>query len=158
MAKGGLRRGNKADSNHLFTPKWRLGKTTAIRIPEIFKDSFLEIAKYLDLKPKSEVENINFIEVIKENSNLKDEINNLKNRNQDLQYKFDILFKLIEKQTNINSENFSVDKYQIALECFEEFVEKQGLDFDDLSKSRKATKKHQLWMIREWFENQKSNK
>lgn len=48
MPRGGLRPNTKVESNHLFKPKWNNKKTTAIRIPEVFKDVLLGIARHLD--------------------------------------------------------------------------------------------------------------
>ena len=153
MTRGGLRPNNKSDSNHLFKPKWRLGKTTAIRIPDIFKNSFLEVARYLDLKPKSEIKDINFVEVLEENNKLKIEICNLQNELRKFQQKLEIEEKLNQLDINNQVQNIEQNKYQIAVECFVEFVENQDLNIEELSKARKGSKKHQLWMIYQWLKS-----
>ena len=64
MSKGGLRKNSEGNYDHLFSGKWSLGKTTTIRIPEILKDKFLDLAKYLDRNKKSEIKNINLVSII----------------------------------------------------------------------------------------------
>lgn len=151
MPRGGLRKDSKGTTNHLFRNKWRLGKTTAIRIPEILKDSLMSVARQLD---KSELLLTNSDEIVKRitdyekvESNIefyRDEVLKLKKENQ----------RLAQQITNQNKQKKSTSRYQIAVECFEEFVENQNLNIEELSKSRKGTKKHQLWMIKNWFESQ----
>lgn len=157
MSRGGLQPDKNGTLNHLFTPKWRLGKTTAIRIPVVLKDKVMEVAKYLDTKLKIEVENINFVEVLEENNKLKIEIYNLRNENQKLQQELNNLPKVTKSQKVSNSKDNQVNKYQIAVECFGEYVENQNLNMEELSKERKGTKKHQLWMINNWFQSQSRN-
>lgn len=70
MNKGGLRKSNKGDYEHLFTGKWKLGKTTTIRIPEILKDKILELARYLDRYKKEEIEDINLVSIFNSNNQL----------------------------------------------------------------------------------------
>lgn len=153
MTKGGFIENNKAYKNHLFKPKWRLGKTIAIRIPEILETKILEVAKYLDSKSKTEVENTNFIELLEENNKLKVEVYNLQNEKQKLQQEIDNLSKTDEVKNNSNSIVSKVDKYQIAVECFGEYVKNYNLTLEELSTSRKGSKKHQLWLINNWFQS-----
>ena len=151
MPRGGLRKDSKGTTNHLFRNKWRLGKTTAIRIPEVLKDFLMSVAKQLD---KSELLLTNSDEIVKRitdyekvESNVefyRNEVLKLKKENQ----------RLSQQTFNQNKQKKSINKYQIAVECFEEFVENQNLNIEELSKSRKGTKKHQLWMIKNWFESQ----
>lgn len=154
MPRGGLRSNTKVESNHLFKPKWNNKKTTAIRIPEIFKDTLLAIARYLD-KPEFLDENI---------SSIQERVINYKTLESNLEFYRTEVFKLqeqnknlsqtIEKQTNQNKQKNQENKYQIAVECFGEFVESQNLNMKELSKARKGTKKHQLWLINNWFQAQ----
>ena len=154
MTRGGLRRDSRGTTDHLFKNKWRLGKTTAIRIPEVLKDLLMSIAKHLD---KSELALTDSDEILKRLTEYKKLQSNADfYRNEFLKLKEKNL-ELSQQISNQSNQNSFENKYQIAVKCFEEFVEKQGLDFDDLSKSRKGTKKHQLWMIREWFESQKTD-
>lgn len=129
MPRGGHRPNTKVESNHLFKPKWNNKKTTAIRIPEVFKDILLSLARYFD-KP----ENTSIV--------------------QSLFNAIQIIENHPTKFTNSNSKQTEEqqNKYQIAVECFEEFVENQNLNMEELSKSRKGTKKHQLWLINNWFQ------
>lgn len=157
MVKGGLTKNNKSHANYLFTPKWRLGKTTAIRIPEVLKDKVMEVARYLDNKLKIEVKNINFVEVLEENNNLKIEVYNLRNENQKLQQQLDNLSEVTKNQNSSNYENNQVNKYQLAVECFREYLESQNQNMEELSKARKGTKKHQLWLINNWFDTHSRN-
>ena len=56
-----------------------------------------------------------------------------------------------------NPRNIKIDKsnrYQIAVECFEEFIESQKLDLSELSKAKKGTKKRQLSDIHQWLTEQ----
>ena len=119
MPKGGFTKNNKSHENYLFKSKWNLGKTTVIRIPEILKDEFLHLAKYLDNKEKEKIQKINLVEELKGNITL-DKSN----------------------------------RYQIAVECFEEFIESQKLDLSELSKAKKGTKKRQLSDIHQWLTEQ----
>lgn len=147
MSKGGiLPRGKDGSIEHLYKGKWRLGKTTTLRIPVVLKDFLLSLARKLD-KSGLQLDSSEFIDRFTKYKKLESNLEVCKQENLKLQEKIQKSNEQIQFQNKQN-------KYQIAVECFEEFVEKQGLDFDDLSKSRKGTKKHQLWMIREWFKNQ----
>jgi hypothetical protein len=70
MSKGGLRKNSEGSYNHLFSSKWKLGKTTTIRIPEILKDKILELARYLDKNQKEEIEEINLVSIFDSNKQL----------------------------------------------------------------------------------------
>ena len=159
MTRGGLRKGNKSESNHLFKPKWNNKKTVAIRIPEAFKDTLLFIARYLDtLQNSSSVQ-----EVIKKNihnlSLYKKEVETSKNTIVKLQQKIDKLSRQVNIQTKQNKQNNNQNNYKIAVQCFDEFIKSQELNIEELSKSRKGTKKHQLYEINQWFiEQSKTNK
>ena len=61
------------------------------------------------------------------------------------------VYQEIFHKSNQNKQKNSQNKYQIAVECFGEFVESQKLNMEDLSKSRKGTKKHQLYEINQWL-------
>lgn len=154
MSRGGLRTDSKGTTNHLFRNKWRLGKTTAIRIPEVLKDFLMTVAKQLD---ESELLLTNSSEIIQRITNYKKVESNLEfYRNEVLKLKKENQ-KLSQQNLNEDKQNNQDNKYQIAMECFEEFVENRELNFEELSKSRKGTKKYQLWEIRNWF-NSKLNK
>lgn len=157
MPRGGLRRDSQGTINHLFTPKWNNKKTTAIRIPEILKDKFLDLARYLDLKPKEEIIQLDFLGLIEENIKLKQEVNNYKNVSLNLENESQNLSSINDKTSNQNIQKNQQNKYQLAVECFMEFVEIQNLNVEELSKSRKGTKKHQLFEIYQWL-NQKAKK
>ena len=116
MSKGGLRKNSEGNYNHLFSSKWRLGKTTTIRIPEILKDKILELTKYLDKNQKGEIEDINLVSIFDSNNQLKN--------NQ---------------------------KYQVGIECLEEFFVEKGLNLQELKASRAGTKKRQLAEIYQWL-------
>ena len=152
MPRGGLRPNTKVESNHLFKPKWNNKKTTAIRIPEVFKACLINLARYLD-KPENSglFKDDNYIISIVEKYN-------------DLEVNYQSSCKELKecKEENLqlkDSRKNQQDKYQVALECFEEFVKNQNLDMEELSKSRKGTKKHQIYEINQWFiEQSKINK
>ena len=159
MPRGGYKPNTKVESNHLFKPKWNNKKTTAIRIPEVFKACLINLARYLDKHENSGLfEDDNYIISIVEKYN-------------DLEVNYQSICKELEEfkeensrlkdlqRVNQNSQKNQQNKYQIAIECFEEFVKNQNLDMEELSKSRKGTKKHQLYEINQWFiEQSKSNK
>ena len=159
MSRGGRRSNTKVESNHLFKPKWNNKKTTAIRIPEVFKACLINLARYLDkLENSGLFEDDNYIISIIEKYN-------------DLEVNYQSSCKELEEcrkenlqpnnlhKNNQNLQRNQRDKYQIAVECFEEFVKNQSLDMEELSKSRKGTKKHQIYEINQWFiEQSKINK
>ena len=158
MPRGGLRPNTKVESNHLFKPKWNNKKTTAIRIPEVFKACLINLARYLD-KPENSglFEDDNYIVSILEIYN-------------DLEVNYQSIYKKLEEyekeklqlresqKSNQNLQRNQQNKYQIAVECFEEFVKNQNLDMEELSKSRKGTKKHQIYEINQWFIEQSKSK
>ena len=151
MPRGGLRPNTKVESNHLFKPKWNNKKTTAIRIPEVFKACLINLARYLD-KPENSglFEDDNYIISIVEKYN-------------DLEANYQSICEKLEeyKEENLqlkNSQKNQQNKYQVAIECFEEFVKNQNLDMEELSKSRKGTKKHQIYEINQWFIEQSKSK
>ena len=59
---------SKSNLGEYTKPKWKLGKTTAIRIPEKIKDEVLEFAKKLDgeVEEKSNLKSSELAEVIKQ--------------------------------------------------------------------------------------------
>ena len=158
MSRGGLRPNTKVESNHLFKPKWNNKKTTAIRIPEVFKTCLINLARYLD-KP----ENSGLFEDDKYIISIIEKYNNLEANYQssckELEKCKEENLQLKDLQNiNQNSQKNQQNKYQIAVECFEEFVENQNLDMEELSKSRKGTKKHQIYQINQWFIEQSRSK
>lgn len=155
MSRGGLREGNKSGQNHLFKKKWHLGKTTAIRIPEVLKDCLLAIAKELDNSGKLLDQDIKVSERITKYESVKTRMQNYKKRLLELRREKIKLLKENEKLVNQSKQENQFDKYKIAVKCFEEFLKSQSLDIEDLSKSKKGTKKHQLWEIKSWLEAQK---
>ena len=156
MPRGGLRPNTKVESNHLFKPKWNNKKTTAIRIPEIFKDSFIAIARYLDKLESYDKDKDNILEKLINYNTLECNLKDYQNKVIELQEKNQQLSNNIENQINQNSQK---NKYKIAVECFEEFVETKKLNMEELYKSRRNTKKHQLHEINQWLtEKSKSSK
>ena len=159
MSRGGLRPNTKVESNHLFKPKWNNKKTTAIRIPEVFKTCLVNLARYLD-KPENSglFKDDNYIISIVEKYN--DLEVNYQSSCKELEEcrKENLQLKNLQK-INQSSQKNQQDKYQVAVECFEEFVKNQNLDMEKLSKSRKGTKKYQIYEINQWFiEQSKINK
>lgn len=154
MNRGGLRKDKDGTTNHLFTPKWRLGKTAAIRVPDILKNKLLKVAKYLDSKSKKEIENTDIVEQLKNNTELNNRTFNLHNETVRLNREIDMLTH-INKDLRKQLEKISIqNKYQIAVKCFEEYLKSQNLDLEDLAKSRKGTKKYQLYEIDRWLKSQ----
>lgn len=151
MPKGGLRTDKQGTTNHLFTPKWELGKTTAIRIPEVLKDKLLALARYLDKKSKQEIEKINVVEELENNNALNQQAFKLHNHAVVLNNKIEMLTHINEELTKQLKAISKLNRYQIASECFKEFIESQQLNMEELSKSRKGTKKHQLAEINQWL-------
>lgn len=157
MPKGGIRTDSQGRTDHLYSPKWRLGKTTAIRIPAILKHKLLELAKYLDTKQIKEVESLNVIQTIENNSELNNRTFKLHNEVVKLNRDIDMLTHINEDLREQLAKISKKSRYQIAVECFEEFIKSQNLNMEDLSKSRKGTKKHQLFEIDQWLKNQPDN-
>lgn len=154
MSRGGLRPRSKDGSlGHLMQPKWNLGKTTAIRIPLAIKEHLLELAKYLDNSKKVSDSAKEIIAKIDKYDQLVSELNNSQLEIKKLQQEVEKLSKQNQTQNNSSFGKRKTDKYQIAVECFEEYVEKQNLKMENLSKERKGTKKHQLWEIQTWLKS-----
>ena len=158
MPRGGLRPNTKVESNHLFKPKWNNKKTIAIRIPELFKACLINLARYLDKPENSSLfEDDNYIISIIEKYN--DLEANYQSSCQKLEECKEENLQLKNSQgVNQNPQKSQQDKYQLAVECFEEFVKNQNLDIEKLSKSRKGTKKHQIYEINQWFIEQSKSK
>ena len=158
MPRGGLRKDSKGTTNHLFKPKWNNKKTTAIRIPQVFKACLINLARYLD-KPENPglFEDDNYITSIIEKYN--DLEANYQSSCKKLEEckKENLRLKNLQK-SNQNLQKKQQNKYQIAVECFEEFVKNQNLDMEELSKSRKGTKKYQIHQINQWFIEQSKSK
>ena len=154
MSRGGLQKNNKSHLNHLFKNKWRLGKTTAIRIPEVLKDFLMSLAKQLDKSELMLIDNNEIIKQITNYKNLESNVNLYRSEVLKLKKENDELILQIQNQ---NKQNNQKNNYQIAVECFEEFVKNQDLNFEDLSKARRGTKKHQLWQIKNWFESKQKS-
>ena len=68
-----------------------------------------------------------------------------RSRKEEVQ-KIDLLSKL-----NGNKELDKNRKYQMSVECLEEFFLEKGLNLEELKKSRAGTKKRQLAEIHEWL-------
>lgn len=151
MSRGGLRPNTKVESNHLFKPKWNNKKTIAIRIPEVFKSCLINLARYLDKPENSSLfKDDNYIISIIEKyndleANYQSTCRELEEcRKQNLELKDS---QKIHQNLQKNKQN----KYQVAVVCFGEFMESQNLNMDELSKSRKGTKKHQMYEINQWL-------
>lgn len=157
MPKGGLKRGKASDSNHLFKPKWSLGKTVAIRIPAILKDKFLDVARYLDIKSEKEIKNLDIVEQLKNNIELNNQTFKLHNETVRLNQKINMLIHINEDLIKQSNKISKQSRYQIAVECFDEFLKSKNLNVEDLSKSRKGTKNHQLFEINQWLKSQDIN-
>ena len=157
MPRGGLRRGNKSEYNHLFKPKWNNKKTTAIRVPEVFKSLLLRLARVLDTQDISIKNSATSIVLFKQN-NIEEQIKYIvDNSSENLDSISRKIYFSLEEQVNSNLQKQNINKYKIAVECFGEFVENQGLNMEELSKSRKGTKKHQLYEINQWLVEQSEN-
>lgn len=157
MPKGGLRVDKQGTTNHLFKPKWRNKKTTAIRIPEIFKPTIMALVRSLDRWIVSEHKELVAVAIMRINSAHDEKIDiQIKSTENSEEYA-DKIYQDIFNKDNQNKQNNSQNKYQIAVECFGEFVENQKLNMEDLSKSRKGTKKHQLHEINQWLIEQSNN-
>lgn len=154
MLTGGVKHSKASDSNHLFKPKWTLGKTVAIRIPAILKNNLLDVARYLDIKSEKEIENLDIVEQLKNNIKLNNQTFKLHNETAKLNHEIDVLTHInvdLRKQLEkISKQN----RYQIAIECFDEFLKSKNLNVEDLSKSRKNTKNYQLFEVNQWLKNQ----
>lgn len=151
MPRGGKRPNTKVESNHLFKPRWNNKKTVAIRVPEVFKDVLLGIARHLD---KTKVITEDDQEIID------DVVNCFRHKKLWIQYRSRlveirqekiVLLKEIDNLTNQSKQNSNQNKYKIAAKCFDEFLNSQNLNIEELAKSRKGTKKHQLYEINKWF-------
>ena len=71
------------------------------------------------------------------------------------------LAKYLDENENLETENINLvdkfsnrtnqNKYLIVSECFQEFLQEQELDIEQLRQSRSGTKKRQLADIHDWF-------
>lgn len=157
MSIGGAKHSKASDSNYLFKPKWTLGETAAIRIPAILKDKLLGVARYLDIKSKKEIENLDIVEQLKNSTKLNNQTFKLHNETVKLNREIDMLTHInadLRKQLEKISKQ---SRYKIAVECFDEFLKSKNLNVEDLSKSRKNTKNYQLFEINQWLKNQDIN-
>lgn len=157
MNKGGSKQNKASDYNHLFKPKWVLGKTAAIRIPAILKDKLLDVARYLDIKSEKEIENLDIVEQLENNTKLNNQTFKLHNENVRLNQTIDMLRHINGDLINQLEKTSKQSNYQIAIECFDEFLKSRNLNMEDLSKSRKGTKNYQLFEINQWFKSQDIN-
>jgi len=158
MTRGGLRENTKVESNHLFKPKWKLGKTVAIRIPEALKDCLLDIARWAD---NSEIIPDNSLEIYEKIDNylpLKKRANNYVKQIAELKKENKFLKNIAKDKTKSSVPNSEVNKYKLAVECFGEFVESQNLNMEELYKARKGTKKRQLLEIYAWLNSKADEK
>ena len=157
MPRGVIKRSKASDSNHLFKPKWSLGKTAAIRIPAILKDKLLDVARYLDIKSEKEIKSLDIVEQLKNNIELNNQTFKLHNETVRLNQKIDMLVHINEELTEQLEKISKRSRYQIAVECFDEFIKSKNLNMGDLSKSRKGTKNYQLFEINQWLKSQDDN-
>ena len=157
MTKGGYRANNKVECNHLFKPKWRLGKTAAIRIPAILKDKLLDMAKYLDNKPIKKVLSIDIVKEIENNIELNKRTFELHNETVKLNRENNMLTHINEDLRKQLDEISKKSQCQIAIEYFEKYLKSQNLNMEELSKSRKGSKKHLLFEVDQWLKSQDSN-
>jgi hypothetical protein len=151
MPKGGLRTDKDGTTNHLFKPKWNNKKTTAIRIPEVFKSVLLGIARHLDRTQISTIDDQEIIDDVVNCFRYKELWSKYKSRIIELRQEKRELIHEVNNLSKPNKQKNQQNKYQIAVECFEEFVDNQNLNMEELSKSRKGTKKHQLYEINQWL-------
>ena len=151
MSKGGLRVGKDGTTNHLFKPKWNNKKTSAIRIPEVFKDVLLTIARHLDKAQISTIDDREIVDDVVNCFKYKELKERYKTRIIELRQDKKKLLEENEKLAKLIKQNNSKSKNKTAVEFFAEYLESQNLNMEDLSKSRKGTKKHQLFEINEWF-------
>ena len=157
MPRGGLRPNTKVESNHLFKPKWKNKKTTAIRIPEVFKDVLLGLARCLDAIKNSPDNNEVKIAIFNLDISTDENLHLLSFPDRSTDFVAGEIHELISDKPNQNKQKNQQNKYQLAVECFGEFVESQSLNVEELSKSRKGTKKHQLFEINQWLVEQSNN-
>lgn len=136
---------------YLNSGSWHLGKTVVIRVPELLKEKLLNLARILDSQTDYEAQFEMMIEPESKSISYQDELTAWKTQRDHL------LQKLAEKEEIIRAlqqkpnQPTSTKKYKIARQCFLEFLVSQKLNIDEISKSRKGTKKHQLFTIYEWF-------
>lgn len=145
---------SKGNLGEYTKPKWELGKTVAIRIPEVLKDKVLEVARYFDGQPKKQIKQIDLVSEIENNKSLNDKVYKLhndntvlRNRIEDLMQRNQDLSKQLEKYKKKN-------KYQLSNECFKEYLAEIEMTLAELEASRKGTKKRQLLEISQWFDRQ----
>lgn len=157
MSKGGYKKNNKVESNHLFKPKWNNKKTVAIRVPEVFKSTLLKIARHLDKTTVISLDDQKIINDVANCFRYKELWTKYKNRTIELRQDKRELFKQIDNLDNKNKQKNNQDKYELAVKCFGEFLESQNLNIEDLSKARKGTKKNQLYEINQWLIKKSAN-
>lgn len=136
---------------YLNSGSWHLGRTIVIRVPEILKEKLLKLARILDNQEDYETQFQMMVDSESKSTSYQDELTAWKTQRdhllQKLKEKEEIIRALGQKPKQPTSSN----KYKIARQCFLEFLVSQKLNIEDISTSRKGTKKHQLFMIYEWF-------
>jgi len=137
----------------LNTGSWYLGKTTVIRVPEVLKEKLLRLTRILDSHTDYEAKFQTMIHPKGELVGYQEELETLKTERehfiQNLKEKDDII-RVMDEQP---CEPIGSERYEIATQCFLEFLTSQKLNIDDLSTARKGTKKHQLFTVYKWLDN-----
>ena len=151
MPRGGLRVDDEGTTNHLFKPKWNNKKTVAIRIPRAFKQVIMSLVRGLDEYEITANNGLVAVAIMRFGSQLNKELDLMTKSTKNPNELAEDIYQKISTQNNQNKQINSQNKYQLAVECFGEFVESQKLNMEDLSKSRKGTKKHQLYEINQWL-------
>jgi len=136
---------------YLNSGSWHLGKTAVIRVPEILKEKVVQLAKILDSQTDYESSFQAMIQSDKQIDNSSDELKAFKKQIEKLHQKLAEKQEIIKTLEQKPRQHTSANKYKIARQCFLEFLVSQKLNLDEISKSRKGTKKHQLFTIYEWF-------
>lgn len=159
MPRGGLRVDEQGTTNHLFKPKWNNKKTTAIRIPEIFKSVIMNLVRGLDKYKIANNDGLVAVAIMRFDLHSNNELNLMTKVTKNPDQLAKDIYQKISNEDNQKSQKNQQNKYRIAVECFGEFVESQNLNMEELSKSRKGTKKHQIYEINQWLiEQSKINK
>ena len=158
MSKGGIMP-SKSDgsTNHLFTNKWKLGKTTNIRIPIALKDELLEVARYYDKFSEYKLDNKKIIDYVTEGNELKNEIKLLETKIRNLESKLNIKSKFSKSKDVVLSSNEKREMYKAASQCFDEYLDANNIEILEDKKPRKGSLKRQLFDIKNWFIDKSKN-
>lgn len=152
MAKGGIQpRKSDGSTNHLFSGRWQTGKTTTMRFPLALKNSLTDIAKYLDKNQMRLNDTKSIVERLEENTQLAKQNLLLTNEIEQLKQELKFQKRLSKDKLGKTKTKKSANRYQIALECYLEYLFDNQLEISSDKLPRKGSIKRQLIDIKKWL-------